>query len=380
MITTTADLKALCTRLSEQTHIAVDTEFMRDKTYYAKLCLIQVGSDNDEAIIDPLAKNIDLAPLLDLMRNEQILKVFHAGRQDLEIFVDLMGELPKPCYDTQIAAMVCGFGDQVGYDKLIQEMLGITIDKGSRFTDWGRRPLDKKQMVYALNDVVHLNTVFPLLRDRIDHEGRDQWIYEEMQVLADMSIYKTNPDEAWRKIKQKGSKPHILNRLKYLAAWRECEAQKRDVPKSRLIKDEILMAIAQTNPSSPSILGQVRGFPGAQNGKLISPVFKTLEKANQTPEENWPHLPMPSRHKPAPAIVEMLRVLLKHVADEANIAPRLIASAEDLDLIALGKTESVKAMSGWRYELFGKFAEAMKSGKIALSIKGSHLRLTTPGD
>jgi ribonuclease D len=380
VITTTADLEALCKRLAQQAHIAVDTEFMRETTYYAKLCLIQVGSDNEEAIIDPLAKNIDLTPLFDLMQNEHVLKVFHAGRQDLEIIVHLAGKLPRPCYDTQIAAMVCGFGDQVGYDRLVHDILGIPIDKGSRFTDWSRRPLNKKQISYALNDVVHLNTVFPILRDRIDRDGRSHWIEEEMQMLEDLSIYVATPNEVWRKIKQKGNKPPVLNRLKYLAAWREREAQKRDVPKSRLIKDEVLMAIAQADPSSPSGLGQVRGFPGGQKGKLVSPIFKILEQAGQVPKEDWPRLPPPPRHKPSPAVVEMLRVLLKHIADEANIAPRLIANAADLDLIALGETDTVKAMSGWRYDLFGQHAEAMKSGKTALAIKGSHLHLTTPGD
>ncbi len=377
IITSTDELSVLCARLAKHPHIAVDTEFMRETTYYAKLCLIQVGSDDDAAIIDPLAKDIDLTPLFDLMRNENVLKVFHAGRQDLEIFVHLMGDLPTPCYDTQIAAMVCGYGDQVGYDKLVHAMLGITIDKGSRFTDWSRRPLDQKQMAYALNDVIHLNTLFPMLRTRIDDENRSHWIKEEMNIVEDLNIYKVNPDESWRKIKQRGTRPNILNRLKHLAAWREREAQRRDVPKTRLIKDDTLMAIAQANPSNIAKLGQVRGFPGGKNGKLGPLVMKTLQAAELVDKADWPIVPEPPKHRPAPAVVEMLRVLLKHIADDAGIAPRLIANADDLDMIALNKTDDVKAMSGWRYDLFGQHAEDLKAGKIALSISGKRLNLTT---
>lgn len=376
IITTTNALNALCDRLAKHDHIAVDTEFMRETTYYSYLCLIQVGSDEEAAIIDPLASGLDMTALYALMTNEKVMKVFHAGRQDLEIFVRLMGELPRPCYDTQIAAMVCGFGDQVGYDKLVQSMLGIGIDKGSRFTDWSRRPLEEKQLVYAIGDVTHLNTIYPMMRDKIESNNRSHWIDEEMAVLTDISIYQINPQEAWRKIKQRGTKPAILNKLKYLAAWRESEAQRRDIPKTRLIKDDTLMAIAQANPSNPAKLGQVRGFPGGKNGKLVPVVMRVLNEAAQVDKEDWPQLPEPPTHKPAPAVLEMLRVLLKHIADDAGIAPRLIANADELELVALGKKEGVKAMSGWRYDLFGQNAEAMKAGKIALSIAGKKLKIT----
>ena len=376
IITDTNELKALCNRLAKHKHIAVDTEFMRETTYYSYLCLIQVGSDEEAAIIDPLAPGIDLEPLFALMKNEDVLKVFHAGRQDLEIFVHLMGVLPSPCYDTQIAAMVCGFGDQVGYDKLVHAMLGIGIDKGSRFTDWSRRPLDEKQLTYALGDVTHLNTIYPMMRDQIAENNRTHRLDEELAVMSDLSIYKVAPEEAWRKIKQRGTKPHILNRLKHLAAWREQEAQSRDIPKTRLIKDDTLMAIAQANPSNPAKLGQVRGSPGGKNGKLVPVVMRVLNEAAQVDKEDWPQLPEPPTHKPAPAVLEMLRVLLKHIADDAGIAPRLIANADELELVALGKKEGVKAMSGWRYDLFGQNAEAMKAGKIALSIAGKKLKIT----
>ena len=377
IIATTQDLSALCERLAQHPYITVDTEFMRETTYYAHLYLIQVGSDEEAAIIDPLADGIDLGPLFTLMKNKDVLKVFHAGRQDLEIFVQLMGSLPEPCYDTQIAAMVCGYGDQVGYDKLVQAILDVSIDKGSRFTDWSQRPLDGKQLSYALNDVIHLNTLFPIMRQQIEDASRSHWIHEEMSVLSDHSIYQINPDEAWRKIKHRGTRPAILNRLKFLAAWREREAQRRDVPKTRLIKDDTLMAIAQANPSNTGKLGQVRGFPGGQGGKLGPVIIKTLQEAARADKSDWPQEPLPPKHKPAPAVVEMLRVLLKHIADDAKIAPRLIANADDLDKIALGDTDDVKAMTGWRYDLFGKEAEAMKAGRIALSIKGTKLVLSS---
>ena len=376
IITNTNALSQLCERLAKHPYIAVDTEFMRETTYYAKLCLIQLGSDEEAAIIDPLASGIDLSPLFTLMRDQSVLKVLHAGRQDLEIFVYLMGALPEPCYDTQIAAMICGYGDQVGYDKLVQATLGINIDKGSRFTDWSRRPLDEKQLTYALNDVIHLNALFPMVREQIEQAERSQWIQEEMGVLTDLSIYRVEPNDVWRKIKHRETGPAILNRLKVLAAWREREAQRRDVPKSRLIKDDTLMAIAQSNPDNINKLGQVRGFPGGKNGKLGPAIIKTLQGAATIDRKDWPQLPELPKHKPAPAVVEMLRVLLKHIADDAKIAQRLIANADDLDMIALDKTEDIKAMTGWRYDFFGKHAEAMKAGKIALSIKGKRLKLT----
>jgi len=375
IITTTNALNALCDRLAKHDHIAVDTEFMRETTYYSYLCLIQVGSDEEAAIIDPLASGLDMTALYALMTNEKVMKVFHAGRQDLEIFVRLMGELPRPCYDTQIAAMVCGFGDQVGYDKLVQSMLGIGIDKGSRFTDWSRRPLEEKQLVYAIGDVTHLNTIYPMMRDKIESNNRSHWIDEEMAVLTDISIYQINPQEAWRKIKQRGTKPAILNKLKYLAAWRESEAQRRDIPKTRLIKDDTLMAIAQANPGNTSKLGQVRGFPGGKDGKLVPVIMAVLKDADKVDKDDWPQIPEPPKHKPAPAVLEMLRVLLKHIADDTGIASRLIANADDLEKIALGKTDDVKAMSGWRYDLYGQYAEAMKAGKIALSIAGKKLKI-----
>ncbi|MGU9962369.1 MAG: ribonuclease D [Candidatus Puniceispirillales bacterium WSBS_2018_MAG_OTU23] len=378
-IKSTEDLAALCSRLASHDHIAIDTEFMRETTYYSKLCLVQLASSDEAASVDPLAKDIDLTPLFALMRDKTTLKVFHAGRQDLEIFVDMMGDLPTPCYDSQIAAMVCGFGDQAGYDKLVHGFLDINIDKGSRFTDWAQRPLTDKQIHYALNDVIYLEQIYPMLRDRIDAAGRSHWLDEEMTVLADLSIYKPDPLEAWRKIKQRGNKPGMLNRLKYLAAWREVEAQRRNVPKPRLIKDDSLIAIALANPSDKDSLGGVRGFPGGRGGKLLPDIMTVLNNANSTPKEDHPAPPAQNPRRPSPAVVDILRVLLKHVTDSNDIAPRLIASADDLEKIALGevgeKYEDVKAMQGWRYDIFGKSAEDIKNGRLAITINGKSTHL-----
>ena len=369
-ITNTEDLKALCDRLAEYDHIAIDTEFMRETTYYSKICLIQVASKDEAAAIDPLSDDLDLSPLFDLLQNQDVMKVFHAGRQDLEILVKMTGALPHPSYDSQIAAMVCGYGDQVGYDKLVKGFLDINIDKGPRFTDWSQRPLTEKQISYALNDVIYLEQIYPMMSERIAQAQRSHWLDEEMSVLSDLSIYQVKPDDAWKKIKHKGGKPAILNRIKMLASWREKEAQNRDIPKTRLIKDDTLVAIAMTNPSNPNALGKVRGFPGGAGGKLIPNIMKVLKAAEDTPKDDWPQLPEEPARRPSPAILDLLRVLLKHVADHEGIATRLIANADDLDHIALGQTDGIKAMHGWRYEIFGQHAEAIKAGKLGLAVKG----------
>jgi ribonuclease D len=373
-ITKTADLDALCQRLVEHPHVAIDTEFMRETTYYSKICLIQLASKDEAATVDPLAEGLDLSPFFDLLQNDNVLKVFHAGRQDLEILVRMTGTLPKPSYDSQIAAMVCGFGDQVGYDKLVKGFLDITIDKGSRFTDWSQRPLSEHQIRYALDDVIYLEQIYPIMSKRIEKAQRSHWLDEEMSVLRDISIYQFEPDNAWQKIKHKGGKPATLNRLKHLAAWREREAQRRDVPKTRLIKDDSLVAIANANPSNPQSLGRVRGFPGGSGGKFIPEVMSVLKQAEATPKEDWPQLPEPPSVKPSPAVLDLLRVLLKHAANQHGIAPRLIANADDLDRIALDD-DDVKAMNGWRFDVFGQYAHAVKKGELAVTINGQSTKL-----
>lgn len=379
LISNNQELEALCRRLKQHDHIAVDTEFMRETTYYARLCLIQLASADEAVAIDPMEDGLDLTPLFVLMRDPAVMKVFHAGRQDLEIFLNLMGDLPTPIYDTQIAGMVCGFGDQVGYDRLVKGMLGKTIDKASRFTDWAQRPLWEKQLRYALDDVIYLEEIFPLMASRIQKAKRETWLAEEMNATTDPALYRTEPEEAWMRIKNKGIKAVVLNRLKYLAAWRETEAQERNIPKTRLIKDDTMMALALANPSSAGAIDRIRGFPGGAGGKLVQPVLKALGKAASAPRETWPDIEPQPKNKPPQAVVDLLRVLLKHVSDDADVAPRLITSASELELIAMGQRDGIKAMSGWRYEIFGKHAEAVRTGRLALSSNGRRIRMHDVG-
>ena len=380
VITTTAALAEFCAAMAEHEYIAVDTEFLRETTYYAKLCLVQISGGGNAMAIDPLADGIDLAPLTTLLSNPDVIKVFHAGRQDLEIFYNMMTALPAPLYDTQIAAMVCGFGEQVGYDRLVKGMLDITLDKGSRFTDWAQRPLTEKQVRYALDDVIHLDTLFPMLRDRIAAQGRDGWIDEEFNSITDTALYNIDPDEVWRRIKQRGGKPQVLNRLKHLAAWREKEVRRRDMPRSRLIKDETLVAIAESNPSNKPAFDRIRGFPGGSGSKLVSPVLAVLNDAEKVPRDDWPKLPQKPRRQPPQAVLDLLRVLLKHCAEDADVAPRLIASADDLERIACGEGAGTPAFSGWRFDLFGRLAVDMMAGRLALTANGQRLKIMKNDD
>ena len=374
-ITDTEGLAEICDGLASEEFIAIDTEFIRERTYYSQLCLVQVAGGDNLAAIDPLAGGIDLSPLLDLLRNPAVVKVLHAGRQDLEIFHDLMGELPKPVYDTQVAAMVCGYGEQVGYDRLVKGVLGIAIDKGQRFTDWSRRPLSDRQLLYALDDVIHLASVYPKLRGQIEKAGRGDWVAEELKSLVDPKLYGIEPMDAWQRIKQRGMKPASLNRLRFLAAWREEEARRRDIPRGRLVKDETLMALADGNPEDKAGFDRIRGFPGGGNGKLIPHVLKALKRAASTPREEWPNAETGLRTPPPQAAAALLRVLLSHCAEEAGVASKLIASSRDLDRIAAGERVGIGALSGWRNEVFGHDAVDLADGKVALSADGGKVRL-----
>ena len=374
-ITDSRALDAFCDDLAGVEFIAIDTEFIREKTYYAQLCLVQVAGGDKLAAIDPLAKGMDISPLLALLRNPAVLKVFHAGRQDIEIFNDLMGELPAPVYDTQVAAMVCGYGEQVGYDRLVKGVLDVAIDKAQQFTDWSKRPLSEKQLRYALDDVIHLADIYPRLRDQIDEAGRGEWVDEDLRNLVDPGLYGIDPMDAWRRVKQRGTKPASLNRLRFLAAWREEEARRRDVPRNRLVKDETLLALANANPADKAEFERIRGFPGGAGGKLVPHVLKALERSAAAPKEEWPETEKGPRHPPPQAVADLLRVLLKHRADEASVAPRLIASSQDLDRIALGERKGIPALGGWRNEIFGSDAISLAEGRIALSTEGGKVCL-----
>ena len=376
LLTTTPALVTAIHTIRSADFIAIDTEFMRESTYYPQLCLIQICAGSHAFCIDPLAEGMDLSPLFALMQDKNITKVFHAGRQDLEIFVQLTGDVPCPVYDTQIAAMVCGLGDQVGYDKLVYHYKNLQIDKSSRFTNWSQRPLSDRQLSYALDDVIHLAEIYPRIIADLTANGRDKWVQSELESLADISLYQTDPATAYTRIKARNSKPAQLNRLAQLASWREKEAQRRDVPRGRILRDDTLIDLAGSNPKTRADLKKIRGFPGGENGKFGPAVIEVLKKANAMAKDAWPLKErLPQRDKPPVAIIEMLRVLLKHVTESHNVAPRLIASADDLEKLALSDAADIPAMKGWRREIFGDAALALKAGKLGLTVQKSKIKL-----
>ncbi|HYC05607.1 MAG TPA: ribonuclease D [Azospirillaceae bacterium] len=380
-ITTTSDLAAFCDRLRGADYITVDTEFMREKTYWPQLCLIQVAGADEARIIDPLAEGIDLAPLFEIMRDESILKVFHAARQDVEIFFHLMGAVPKPIFDTQVAAMVCGFGDSVGYETLITKLTNGRIDKSSRFTDWSQRPLTDRQLTYALSDVTHLRPAYEKLRKRLAKTGREHWLDEEMGILTNPDTYRLEPDEAWRRLKVRTDKPRFIAILKEICAWREREAQRKDIPRNRILRDEALMEIAAHAPNSIDELARTRGL-GANmaSGRYGQELMAAVERARALPDSELPRTE--PRTEPPPGIapiIELLRVLLKMVCDDNDVASRLVANASDLEAIAADDDADVQAMRGWRREVFGEQALALKHGKLALAISGKKVKLVPLG-
>ena len=380
-ITDNKELHEIVDQFQSARFLAVDTEFIRERTYYPQLCLVQISDGAIAVAIDPLAKGLDLTPLWTLMRDKKIVKVFHAGQQDMEIFLHQMGQLPAPIYDTQLAAMVCGLGDQVGYDKLVKALLDDEIDKTSRFTDWSRRPLSSRQIAYALDDVIYLAQLYPLMKKRIADEGRTDWLDEEYAKLNDPATYVTTPNDAWQRLKIRNMRPPALRRLMHLAAWRETEAQQRDLPRNRVLRDETLIDLAGSNPKKLAVFSTIRNFPGGKDGKLAPPILKILRKVAIMPDSDLPApiLNTPAK-KPPVAIMEMLRVLLKHVAEEKNIAPRLIASADDLERLASDDDAPIRALTGWRREVFGATALRLKNGEIALAVKHGRIRLITEVD
>lgn len=375
-ITTTEALREFCARLADQPFITVDTEFMRETTYWPKLCLIQAASPTDAAIIDPLAEGLDLEPFLALMRDESILKVFHAARQDVEIFVKL-GAMPRPMFDTQVAAMAAGFGDQVSYEALVRQMLRQEVDKGSRFTDWARRPLSDAQLVYALGDVTHLAALYPKLRDRLKKDGRLEWVMAEMGDLTDPALYDTDPDKAWRRLKPKKYAAKYLAAFVATAVWRERAAQERDQPRGRILKDEAIDEIAAQGPTDPDAFNRLRSVPkGFGASRLGLELTAELKRVLADPEAHAPKLERPSHNQPAPpSVVELLKVLLKAKSDNAGVATKLIANVADLEKIALDDNADVDALHGWRRQLFGEDALKLKRGEIALVLNGPRVEV-----
>ncbi|HRO32366.1 MAG TPA: ribonuclease D [Brevundimonas sp.] len=375
-ITTNDALIAFCERLAGAPFIAVDTEFMRETTYWPKLCLIQAASATDAGNIDPLAEGLDLTPFLDLLRNPDILKVFHAARQDVEIFVRL-GAMPTPMFDTQVAAMAAGFGDQVSYESLVRQMLRQEVDKGSRFTDWARRPLSDAQLTYALGDVTHLAALYPKLRDRLARDGRLAWVTAEMEDLTDPAVYDTDPENAWKRLKPKKYAAKYLAAFKATAVWRERAAQERDQPRGRILKDEAIDEIATQAPTDAEAFNRLRSVPkGFGGSRLGQELTAELARVLADPEAHAPKLERPAHGQPAPpSVVELLKVLLKAKSDNAGVATKLIANVADLEKIALDDNAPVEAMSGWRRQLFGEDALKLKRGEIALVLNGARVEV-----
>lgn len=376
VITDNKELKKLCKALSAEEFITIDTEFLRERTYYPKLCLIQVaGPDSEPYAIDPLAKGIDMEPVYDLLENEKVLKVFHAARQDLEIFYNLTGKVPTPVFDTQVAAMVCGFGESIGYNNLVSRICDAHIDKGAQFTDWSRRPLTKKQLSYALSDVTYLRDVYKELSQELGKEKRTEWVKEEMKILTSAETYQNPPELAWQRIKVKTRERKVLAVLKEVAAWREKEAQRRDVPRNRVLRDETLIDMAVHMPQNSDGLKRIRNIPGdIVRGKHAESLIKAIDKGMGTPKEKWPDLDKKTRF-PSDLIpvLEMLKMLLRIQASEHDVAAKLIANTSDLELLALDDKADIPVLKGWRYKVFGKEALDLKHGKITLGLENNRI-------
>ena len=376
VITTTAELKSFSADLAERPFAAVDTEFMREKTYWPILCLIQAAADGMEAIIDPLAEGLDLSPFLKFMKSKKTVKIFHAARQDLEIFYKLMGAVPAPLFDTQIAAMACGFGDQIGYEPLMRGLLNAKIDKGSRFTDWSRRPLTDAQLSYALSDVTHLRDAYPLLEEKLKAQSRDLWVEAEMEALYDPDLYHVKPENAWRRLKLKGVRQKELGPAVKLAEWREREAQTKDVPRSRLLKDEAIFELARLQPKTPKDLSRARSISnGFERSNAGGAILSAIKEGMALDRKVLPDIEKPSRAKPPADVIELLKVLLKRQCEVYDVAPKLIASSADLEEIARSDKADVPALSGWRREVFGEAALRLKRGEIALKLKNGAVEL-----
>ena len=380
LIEDSATLANLCHRLSNAPFVCVDTEFMRENTFWPELCLIQIADENEAAAIDPMAPGIDLTPLLQLLTaNEEVLKVFHAGGQDLEIVYNLTGTTPHPLFDTQIAAMALGQGEQVGYGNLVDAWLGITVDKGARFTDWSRRPLDKRQIDYAIADVTHLAAIFPKMLQRLKKTGRGAWLDQEMERIADPANYANDPDLAWKRVRIAGRKPEVLGRLKALARWRELEAQGKNLPRGRIMKDETLADLAGSPPRKQADLARVRGLSAAWAGNDIGGrLMDALEAARPMSGDELPARDdrKPGLGKEGGLIADLLKLLLKIRAREIDVAPKLLARSDDLEALAAGKRDGLAILEGWRFEQFGHDALDLVEGRLGFGVKNGKLKMT----
>ncbi|QJP13213.1 ribonuclease D [Starkeya sp. ORNL1] len=383
MISSTSDLAGACERLARHPFITVDTEFLRETTFWPKLCVVQLASLDEAVVVDALAEGLDLAPFFELMANEQVLKVFHAARQDIEIVWHLAGIVPHPVFDTQVAAMVLGHGDSISYDQLVQRLTGHVLDKSLRFTDWSRRPLSTAQITYAEADVTHLRDVFVKLDADLAKRGRSEWVSEEMAVLTSPETYRQEPEHAWERLRSRARKPKELGVLIEVAAWREREAQGRDMPRSRILKDEVIGEIATQQPTTPERLAQLRSIPkGFERSRAGEQILEAVKAGLARDPKTLPRI---ERERPlsngASATVELLKVLLRMTSEQHGVAAKIIATVDDLEQIASEDEAEVGALRGWRRELFGERALALKAGRLALAMqRGRVIALERPGE
>jgi ribonuclease D len=378
IITATSDLASLCNDLSADNFVAVDTEFMRESTFWPELCLIQIAGTTREAIIDPLAPGLDLAPFFELMANKKVVKVFHAARQDVEIIWILGKVIPTPMFDTQVAAMVCGFGDQIGYENLVRRLAKAEIDKSSRFTDWSRRPLSAKQLAYAMSDVTHLRVIYEKLKKELDESGREPWLEEEMAILTAPETYTSRPEDAWKRIKFRARNKKQVAVLMSVSAWRERDAQERNVPRSRVLKDDALTEIASQLPVTTETLRELRALPKGYAGSRIGDAILNAVKAGLNVDSVNIPAPADDRNQltdAASAAAEVLRLVLKIVCETEGIAGKLIAGTSDLEAIAMDDAADVPAMRGWRRQVFGEAALKVKAGELGIVLKKGKARL-----
>lgn len=374
LITDSGELAGLCQTLAQYPFVTVDTEFLRETTFWPKVCVIQVACDDHAAAIDALAEDLDLTPFFELMANKDVVKVFHAARQDLEIVWHLAKIIPAPLFDTQVAAMVCGYGDQIAYGELAQSLCKVTLDKSSRFTDWSRRPLSDAQIVYAIADVTHLRDIYKALRQKLERTDRLHWLTDEMATLCNPDTYEQRPDRAWERYAHRARKPRDLAVLMELAAWREHEAQSRDVPRSRVLKDDILTEVALAAPRSAEALGDLRAFPrGMEKSRAGSDILAAIERGLARDPKTLPRVDRERRGNGGGATMELLKVLLRQVAEKQGVAAKMIATTEELEALAADDKADIPALKGWRRELFGAKALQLKYGRLALTVENNRV-------
>jgi ribonuclease D len=379
-LTTTEELAQFCEMARKEPYVTIDTEFLRERTYYSKLCLVQMampGDGTDNAVlVDPLVEGMSLEPMYELFRDTSVVKVFHAARQDLEIFFVEAGVFPDPLFDTQVAAMVCGFGEQAGYETLVRKIAKQSLDKSSRFTDWSRRPLTDAQKTYAIGDVTHLRKIYEFLSAKLAETGRAHWVEEELQLLTRPETYIIDPENAWRRVKTRTTSPKFLAIVRELAKFREAHAQSRNIPRNRVFKDDALVELASTKPANMNDLGRSRLLlREARKGEIADGILAAIKDGKECPQDQMPRLPKrDDKVQVNPALADLLRVLLKAKTESSSVAPKLIASSADLDALASGSRD-VQALHGWRHEVFGADALRLCEGKVALAAKGNHVKI-----